>query len=633
MFESYHPISLHQHSCTGTDRKGKRSRRSSHSDCSAASPPPEPFHTPPRRTRSSLSDLVVKKISALRSGLGKLGETISPQSDKRHSILHWLQFDTEPHRSFTSEVIGFIKARSSDNLSEPIRTDPSCVAFSPTSDETDPTDDESDTSDDGTDFSNDEVDKEDCESETSYGSSPSPSDCDDTLDELVVEDCEPDTSYNYTPPPSDCDDTSDCESLDVLAETPESLDSIVYIPSYHTTDDSFEPGVPKQYDRNTIRQRPAFRHLLKAPIIAREEYKGPATQTTKKQSRYSVTRKWNAKDHAKFLDSIIMAQKKTQFEKLQEEKRTLRSRRTIHDDFAVVADRTNTDSNKRKAKSPPPTKRKRRRTDGKELQFHATKGRFIKVVQRRERKIIQGYDSAHQALLAVWQPVTMPRDPSDESHTPSLTTTNSTSRSAWPTADPTPVPDPRQEDNFELLKARHNRAHDNSALMAGSSVPNISTRPPITADELRRIQMDDFIQDTHARHDLIVNSIVPLTNQNAVGPNLLRDQCLTTATVGMAQTRMHVDSGRSTWVTENRTATLYWKLLEVEIQTGCRCARWISSPAGAFTFWVYDVERSMYSANSCLCGRWLPGLSQKQWQDVCDSGPYPSRVRRMIEGE
>lgn len=478
-----------------------------------------------------------------------------------------------------------------------------------------------------------------------------------TIEEVVSQSGTP--SFTEDNDPSDCEsvcstDTqnTDCESVCSTDTQASDLDSVcsadtqstalssISACSDQTVVESSIVAVPKQYDRYPTRHiSPRSDHLLKAPIIPSQVCEGSGTNSKKTVSPWSVSQE----RHPPFLHTIVMTQMKAKFKEAEEPTGLLRTRRTIYDDFEVIANRSGTDGNKRKSDDPPSNGLKRSRTHGDELKIVPAKGRFVKMVLRREKRIAHVRLAARSGLAAQ-QPacslaagsalVSLNPSPNNDLHSTPTEPDCYRADQADATCDPTLVPYHPRDDNFELLKARHNKARNNQHLPAGSTLTTVWVRPPIKASTLEKIKVLDLIAEPQVRHDLInPNPVVPMSYTNEVGPRMMASQSLTTTTVGMAQSWQHVASLRRSLVTWNEKSDMYWKMLEVEVQTGCRCGQWITPLGGMPGFYRSDVDPTASSTQECLCGRWLPTLTQEQWQDVCDSGPYRSRIKPMVHGE
>jgi hypothetical protein len=194
---------------------------------------------------------------------------------------------------------------------------------------------------------------------------------------------------------------------------------------------------------------------------------------------------------------------------------------------------------------------------------------------------------------------------------------------------------------FNLLQQLqiYNQAHNNSDFEPGWQLMPIRRRPPIDLVYFNSIDLDADCQESRTRHDLSRSRYVLMDGKNHVSSLTLARLGLTTEVTGVAQTLDHVGLGQAALKQFESEAWLYWSAVAEEMKTGCRCVQYIRKPNLGLTdpeFYpppiITQAGIMCMPERHCRCGRFLPKLSQNQWQMVTEAGRYPSRILPMIQG-
>lgn len=146
--------------------------------------------------------------------------------------------------------------------------------------------------------------------------------------------------------------------------------------------------------------------------------------------------------------------------------------------------------------------------------------------------------------------------------------------------------------------------------------------PPITHDTLARIDARNELRNEAFLHDLLYAD-VPITSPRRVirEPIDNGDARLSGAAVAVPAQVVSVAN-------KHQLDHMYWKSVEIEMTTGCRCTRWqVTSDCHP----VNPVITRCDPLPGCFCGRWMPESSDQHWREVVQASPWPSRFFIMID--
>ena len=141
-------------------------------------------------------------------------------------------------------------------------------------------------------------------------------------------------------------------------------------------------------------------------------------------------------------------------------------------------------------------------------------------------------------------------------------------------------------------------------------------RPPINIDSLRDHDMTEILKDRQVRHDLLFD-ILAFRPARMTAPFLLADS----GTVRPVTPRI-----------ASVFADMYWDSIAAELASGCRCTMWkaigCEGEMARFGEWA-KTER----VNSCVCGKWMRGLSEVEWWERQARSGWLSRLPELVKSQ
>nr|ODN86048.1 hypothetical protein L203_04549 [Cryptococcus depauperatus CBS 7841] len=143
--------------------------------------------------------------------------------------------------------------------------------------------------------------------------------------------------------------------------------------------------------------------------------------------------------------------------------------------------------------------------------------------------------------------------------------------------------------------------------------------PSINVHSLKALDASEILKNRQLRHDLLFDALafrpVTVSHRHGVKGGRYAGVIATTSVPT-------VDPSASDVVTD-----LYWESINGEVSHGCRCTRW-ALPEGKEQL---DAETlsGLKRVYKCLCGRWKPELSEKEWWK--NTSTWPSRLPDLIQ--
>jgi hypothetical protein len=189
------------------------------------------------------------------------------------------------------------------------------------------------------------------------------------------------------------------------------------------------------------------------------------------------------------------------------------------------------------------------------------------------------------------------------------------------------------------LSIQHARAREmGERLLAGRSLKGgcrpgehvivASLQPPINNKTLRSLDAHEILKQPQLRHDLLFDTLAfrPIDSATAT----YSDTIMSGAEIAAADPAAAAGSVASYSRSVCTATDMYWESIEMEITTGCRCARW-QVPVGL----ELDTKGIKGKARmaECVCGKWRPDLNENDWWAFQTGRLWSSRLPELIRSE